>query len=207
MNKQKRLGRPTTKAKAGQKATLGIRATADLKNRLMAEANRNDRSLSQEAEIRLEQSFRAQSLLPEVLELRFGAELAGLLLAIGSVMEDTGPFAAFSQNSTLESATHWFDNPHGYDQAIRGAATILEAARPDGEISLPKVKDKRIRDALSIIGQGTANSLIAGLHGHGATVKIQKQAESIGKLLGDIARRMQAPSGQVQIIAEERDSK
>jgi len=57
-----RPGRPAIAAKQGQKATLGIRATAELKDRLIAAANRNDRSLSQEAELRLERSFEFDSV-------------------------------------------------------------------------------------------------------------------------------------------------
>ena len=58
MNKIRRpAGRPVTASKPGQKATLGIRATATLKDRLAVAAKRNDRSLSQEAELRLEASF------------------------------------------------------------------------------------------------------------------------------------------------------
>ena len=53
----KRAGRPTTAPREGEKATLGIRASASLKDRLLAAAEVSARSLSAEAEFRLEQSF------------------------------------------------------------------------------------------------------------------------------------------------------
>jgi hypothetical protein len=55
-------GRPVTKAVEGQKATLGIRASASLKDRLFEAATRNGRSLSAEAETRLELSFAVEAV-------------------------------------------------------------------------------------------------------------------------------------------------
>jgi hypothetical protein len=61
MKGKRRSGRPTTTAEPGKKVTLSIRATPDLKGRLDQQAKANDRSLSQEAEVRLEQSFLADA--------------------------------------------------------------------------------------------------------------------------------------------------
>jgi hypothetical protein len=54
---KKRIGRPTRPPKPGERVTLGLRVTAELKNRIEAAANEKGRSLSQEAEFRLERSF------------------------------------------------------------------------------------------------------------------------------------------------------
>jgi hypothetical protein len=69
--------------------TLGLRVTADMKNRIDAEAMKHGRSLSQEAELRLERSFETQSLLPQVLELAYGEGLAALMADIGFWLELT----------------------------------------------------------------------------------------------------------------------
>jgi hypothetical protein len=53
----RRVGRPSTKPKAREKATLGVRASPALKRLLQAAADRADRSLSAEMELRLEASF------------------------------------------------------------------------------------------------------------------------------------------------------
>jgi hypothetical protein len=81
--KRRLPGRPTTAAKPGQKSTLSLRLTAELKTRLDAAAKANDRPLSQEAEIRLEQSFKTQSLLSEVLTLAYGPDVAKVMLEFG----------------------------------------------------------------------------------------------------------------------------
>lgn len=55
---KKRIGRPTKPPKPGQRVPLGLRVTPEMKTRLEAAAIKNGRSLSQEAEFRLEHSLR-----------------------------------------------------------------------------------------------------------------------------------------------------
>jgi len=53
----KRMGRPTKAPKSGERVSLGLRVTADIKRKLDAAAVASGRSQSQEAELRLERSF------------------------------------------------------------------------------------------------------------------------------------------------------
>ena len=55
--KTKRIGRPTKKPKPGERVPLGLRVTPEMKKRLEKAAIRNGRSISQEAELRLERSL------------------------------------------------------------------------------------------------------------------------------------------------------
>lgn len=57
MDKRKRLGRPMKPPTPGERTPLGLRVTAETKRKLEAAAIESGRSLSQEAELRLEQSF------------------------------------------------------------------------------------------------------------------------------------------------------
>jgi hypothetical protein len=52
-----KIGRPIKPATEGERIMLGLRVTADLKRKLEAEALKSGRSLSQETEIRVQQSF------------------------------------------------------------------------------------------------------------------------------------------------------
>jgi hypothetical protein len=52
-----RIGRPFAPVKDGERVTLGVRVSADMKRKLEEEANKTGRSLSQEAELRVQQSF------------------------------------------------------------------------------------------------------------------------------------------------------
>jgi hypothetical protein len=55
--KKKRIGRPTKPPKEGQRVPLGLRVTAAVKRGLEAAAIKSGRSISQEAELRLEHSL------------------------------------------------------------------------------------------------------------------------------------------------------
>lgn len=74
-----RIGRPTKTPKPGERVSLGLRVTADLKRKLDEAAKKSGRSQSQEAELRLERSFEREALLPEVLTLACGERLGNTL--------------------------------------------------------------------------------------------------------------------------------
>ncbi len=166
------IGRPTTPGKAGQKSTLSIRATGQLKDKINNAAKANDRSLSQEAELRLERSFHNQALVNEVLEAMFGKPLAATLLTIGRTMDHTGRTRAFHETGTLEGSSTWFDHPGAFDQAVQGATHVLERLRPSGDpkaTRLPKSLPKRVRESLAALGIGLANGCFEALTGNPVT--------------------------------------
>ncbi len=55
--KEKRIGRPTKPPAEGERVSLGLRVTADVKRKLEGAAIKKGRSISQEAEFRLEMSL------------------------------------------------------------------------------------------------------------------------------------------------------
>lgn len=57
IKKRKRIGRPTKKPKPGERVPLGLRVTPEMKKRLEKAAIKNGRSISQEAELRLDRSL------------------------------------------------------------------------------------------------------------------------------------------------------
>jgi hypothetical protein len=62
----KRIGRPTKAPQPGKKVSLGLKVTAEIKNRLDAAARASGRTQSQEAERRLEGSFEHESRLTHI---------------------------------------------------------------------------------------------------------------------------------------------
>jgi hypothetical protein len=71
MQDKKRIGRPIKPGVSGARVSLGLRVTGDTKSRLDNAALASGRSQSQEAELRLEQSFRddrIEAMLREILE-------------------------------------------------------------------------------------------------------------------------------------------
>src|SRR4051794_5884686 len=97
-----RGGRPKRKLSPGERVPLGLRVQPEIKNELDSAAVKSGRSQSQEAEFRLEQSFRTQSILNEALALRYGPELAGILRLVGDAIAEAGPDRGYAVTQTLE---------------------------------------------------------------------------------------------------------
>jgi hypothetical protein len=95
----RRVGRPTTKPKAGVKATLNVRASPALKRRLQAAADRADRSLSAEMELRLEASFRSEDAVG-------GAQVVALLESLAT-------------SALVRFGPGWVHDAHAYDEVTR----------------------------------------------------------------------------------------
>jgi hypothetical protein len=76
----KRMGRPTKPPTPGERVPLSLRVTAEIRDKLEKAAVEKGRSLSQEAELRIERSFDREELLPEVLTLAYGKPVADVLI-------------------------------------------------------------------------------------------------------------------------------
>jgi hypothetical protein len=109
-----------------------MRITPELRAQLVAEAAKNGRSITQEAELRLETSFARQQMLPEITTGIFGSGLAGLLLLAGRVMRDAGSSINWRQPTP---AAHWLLSPDAYDAAVAAANRVFEEFRPPGSIT------------------------------------------------------------------------
>ena len=69
-----RIGRPPAPPKTGERTQIGVQVSPSTKLRLEAEALRNERSISREAELRIEQSFWLQDLVASKLLLTSTAQ-------------------------------------------------------------------------------------------------------------------------------------
>jgi hypothetical protein len=139
--KSRRIGRPTTKGIEGQKATLGIRASADLKSRLDEAAKRNGRSLSAEAETRLELSFHTEVALADGqrigFELAYGTDGAELMHMLGRII--SGAPRTF--------AAPWMRSPTAFGLIGRRIAYLLEQLQPTGDpVEIP---DERVQEPVN----------------------------------------------------------
>lgn len=70
------------KSEGGKRYPLNMRTTKETRERLEQAALASGRSLAQEVEFRIEQSFLKQSLLSEVLTLAWGPELANKVCSL-----------------------------------------------------------------------------------------------------------------------------
>jgi hypothetical protein len=68
-DRPKRMGRPTKAPVEGERVPLGLRVTAEAKRKLAAAAIKSGRSISQEAELRIERSFQMEELGPHLAKI------------------------------------------------------------------------------------------------------------------------------------------
>jgi hypothetical protein len=133
-----REGRPKKPAKPGTRTQIGIRVGADIKRLLDDAMSRSGRTQSQEAELRLEISFRSEQLPEHVLELGYGAPFTGLVLMLARAMDRAGRIGVLSATErSFERIDDWLTDPYAYDQAVQAAELIFKALRPDGDPRFP----------------------------------------------------------------------
>jgi hypothetical protein len=122
MTATKRWGREHVKGTRGKKSTIGVRVAHALKGFLNDESARNDRPLSQEAELILEAHVARRRSLLDALDLVYGREAAGLMLHIGEMAIDVqhGAGRAISDRWT-------------FDELVKAIMAELERIRPPGE--------------------------------------------------------------------------
>jgi predicted transcriptional regulator len=132
---EKRGRRPQT-AGPGERMSLGLKVIPEIKNRLDAFARATGRTQSQEAEARIEQSFRDADYLDQAMALACGADNAGLLSLIGEVLRIVTPHG------------EWLDSDAGFDAAAGGIVRVLRRLRaPSDGTTAESGPDARI-DAL-----------------------------------------------------------
>jgi len=166
-NKKKPPDRPDRKpgrpVEFGERLPLGLRVTKETKARLDKAADASGRSLSQEAETRLENTFNAGNAVFDALDLAYGRRWGGLLLAIAQVAQITGTRAVSVSQWNFEGCEDWMADPYAYDQAMRGIVSLLEAFRPHGKIVSPPNTMGLPADAFGRLGEGYARDLLGGL--------------------------------------------
>jgi hypothetical protein len=187
--KQKnRGGRARTRQlKLGDRVPLSLRVAVNVREKLDSAARDSGRSLLQEGEIRLEQSFRDQQRAELFSDLFFGRELSALLEIIGRAAHDAGIYAAHQTIGPGKPAPNWFDNPYAFDTAVRAINRVLEAIRPQGEIIPPKVNSR----AEAMLGDAIANGLLSAVASDEAPADFMDEwADHIRPRLGRLRSRL-----------------
>src|SRR5215475_6907928 len=130
--KQSYRGRPRIEAPEGRKKTLSVRVSHHLAERLDRAAKAKGQPLSQEAELRLEASFRDQDHADLFRAEVYGSDLAALLELIGAFGVYIGDGCSFANSGGSASPGTWMSDPYAFAQVVTGIETLIEAARPPG---------------------------------------------------------------------------
>jgi hypothetical protein len=196
---KKPKGRPRRrKPKPGERVSLGLRVTPEMKEALDRAAAQSGRSQSQEAEFRIERTFADQRSLYDLLELTYGPKLAGIIRVVAEFTEAEGHHAdmvSMQRNQGGPFREQWLRNPYAFDEAVKAANIALERFRPAGEISPPPpVTDEERQGKFWLLSlrrllQSDPPHVALGqaLDGNGPTPELRAWADSVRKQLGDLA--------------------
>lgn len=137
MSETKKRRGPRPRGPFSQKdAAMATRVTADVRHALEAAASRNNRSLSQEVEIRLARSFEPEPHLDELLVRHYGPQGAALIQIIGREMRAQINAGAQRLRASDGTAVHfesdWMGEPTTYALLERACTEILRVLRPAG---------------------------------------------------------------------------
>lgn len=184
-------GRPKREPSPGERVHLGFRVTTDLKRRMELAAQRNGRSISQEAEFRVEHSFDRDDLLPEVLTLKYGRQLAGVVMLLGLAMKLAGETNAFIKTGDSNKAKQWMDDPFAFDEAVKAVNLILEKLGPKASVEFPPALQNNGEKTKVFGGISYALYALREVAGVGySSFFDHDEAEKIRSLLGPIADRL-----------------
>ncbi len=189
-------GPPKREPKPGERVALSLRMTPDLKRRLDYAADQGGRSQSQEAEIRLQQSFDREDLLPQVMALACGsrevggiATMVALTLCLGARYgypfaldgppPDESRLAEWQKNGGT-----WLTHPRAFDDATMAVVTLLNAFRPDGAHPVHVLGLDP-----SYWGVANAKAVIRAVRGDDAKT-YPLPVEAIRNLLGPLTKRL-----------------
>lgn len=133
----RKRGRPALPADEVKRHALGIRTTKKLKDLLQHATDSSGRSVAQEIEFRLEESFWREARerdLREMLALVLGAEVAALTLTVGLAIRDVVRWGQLPSHMNLLS------DPFLFDQAREAILSIIDSLKPHGDpMALPGI--------------------------------------------------------------------
>jgi hypothetical protein len=142
---KRRGGHPKRKPEPGERVAVSWRFTPEDKTKLERAAAASGRSLAQEIEQRLSNSFRDEERDALFSEIYFGRRLAALLEIIGRSMQEAGRSAMYRLLSREEQMAgnpfsdgdKWLDDPKAFMIAVRQAVSVVKRFAPEGDSSFP----------------------------------------------------------------------
>jgi hypothetical protein len=130
------LRKPARPAEPGERVSLGLRVTGDIKNYIDARAKETGRTQSQIFEQMVE-AARDQGVIDAALTLAFGkqpAAVARLLAEIIRVSSDHAAWVAALSGQEEAVSEEWLHNPAMFEVVARSVHRAVEALRPPGDI-------------------------------------------------------------------------
>jgi hypothetical protein len=195
----KKTGRPWKAPRPGERASLGLKVTAETKSLLESAAAASGRTQSQEAELRIDLSFRDLDAFDKAIELGHGRQIAALLMLFGRVIRDAGAHAAHLSTGTIDA--NWLTDPFAFDQVARGVATALEAFRPPGEIVIPAAGDDEQTARFGRLGELLARGAVEAIKNPARGGEIGEWARPVRDKLGAAVEQIAINTDVIMVSA------
>ena len=179
-------GRPPKAASDRKRNNVTMRLRDATKGEIERTARENQRSLSEEIEARVENSFQTQSIANQVLGLVYGPQLAGILRMIGDAMIEAGWAKGYETTSSMDGLRAWLNHPEAVAAARHAAIGILNAVSPAGTLKLEPAVDTKALNS----GRGSAMAVVSTLKDTSGAPRYKKDRDEIVEMLGPIFDRM-----------------
>jgi hypothetical protein len=127
-------GRPRKTKEERKSISLAIRVREVLRNDIHDAANKNGRSISEEAEYRLVQSFDRKHNITDALAMAYGPRAAGLAVLLIHAMNEAGATALSGAAGTGTGRQSWVDSPYAFEQARQALDRVMTLASPEGSV-------------------------------------------------------------------------
>lgn len=137
--KRKRAGRPVNPTEPGKRYPLGLKVTAEMKDRIDKAAKRTGRTQSQEAELRLELSFLIDT------ETASSPKLMAIGRLVPTAFGIAGARAAAERGHPDWTPAEWMQNDCCYKSAMAAVWEVLESLAPGAQ--RPNLDDDSVKEA------------------------------------------------------------
>jgi hypothetical protein len=153
---------------------MSFRATPELKERIEREAAESGRSISQEIEMRLAQTFRDSSALDQAMNMAYGPRLSVLLAVIAKGLTELQRFVKFPAD--------WMDDPRLFTWAMTEVSEAMSAFAP------PPDPEKKVNPD---IGLAIVRSLLWAIKDpQSGADTLKPWAQPLHERLGEFADRL-----------------
>lgn len=138
---QKATGRPPRRTGERLSKNRTFRVRPQLDEQLTLAALHSGRSVSEEIELRLEQSFAKQESMFHALDLVYGRENTAIAMVVAELAIALGthaPLASFARGKPEPyQAGGWLKDPFLFNEFVGALNLMFEGMRPDGKTGTP----------------------------------------------------------------------
>jgi predicted transcriptional regulator len=137
----------------GKRYALGMRVSHDIRAKLEEAANSSGRSMTAEAERRLEDSFRREHSALDALSLKYGDRFAKVIITAAEAGLHAGKtYGATVAHDRGDGIENWDQYPTAFQKASETMEEVLVASRPVGGMKeLPATGLKSPREIAEMV--------------------------------------------------------